>query len=61
MARSKKINEDIKKKLFGTLINKNDTWENDPIFVKKTDEAKEFIKKHGLPEELTKKKNRKVK
>ena len=61
MARSKKISEDIKRQLIGTLTNKKNIWKDHPFFVKKAQEAKEFIERVGLPEELTKKKRRKVK
>ena len=61
MGRSLKDREELQKKLIGTLTNKKDIWKNHPFFVKKAQEAKEFIERVGLPEELTKKKRRKVK
>lgn len=58
MSKTVSNKKELHKKLFGTFINKDVSWANDPVVVKKTEEAKEFIKKHGLPKELTKRKAR---
>lgn len=58
MANAIRNRKQLQKKLIGTLTDKKGTWANDPVFLKKTEEAKEFIKKHGLPKELAKRKSR---
>ena len=52
MPRKKKKN--IKNKIFGIVDNSVGNYENDPFVIKKTNDAKEFIKKVGLPKNLTK-------
>ena len=42
----------------GKLDNSIGDFGNHPFFVRKAEEAKEFIKKHGLPGEQTKRKTR---
>jgi hypothetical protein len=42
------------KKFFAEITNDVGNHENDPFVVKKTNDAKEFIKKYGLPKHLTK-------
>jgi len=44
--KKKKINP---KKLFGVIDPKVGNYEKHPFFVKKANEAKEFLKKVGLP------------
>ena len=52
--RSKKV-----KKVADLTIRKEmKSYENDPVFVKKNEEAEAFLKKYGLPAELTKAGNR---
>ena len=41
------------KKFFAEITNNVGNHENDPFVVKKTNEAKELIKKYGLPKHLT--------
>ena len=43
------------KKIFGVIDNTVGNYENDPFVIKKTNDAKEFLKKVGLPKNLTKK------
>ncbi|MDF2188908.1 hypothetical protein [Paraflavitalea sp. CAU 1676] len=47
----------IKEKKIGNAIisDKVRDYGNDPYFVKKTRESKEFLKKHGFPKELLEK------
>jgi hypothetical protein len=51
MPRKEKTNQD--KKYFAIIDNSVGNHENDPFVVKKTNDAKEFIKKYGLPKHLT--------
>jgi hypothetical protein len=39
-----------------TIVKKLRDYSNDPFFKKKTEEAKKFINKHGLPESFKQKK-----
>jgi hypothetical protein len=48
-----KINK--KYKLQSTIAPEMPDFENDPVFVKRADEAAAFLKKHPLPKELLKK------
>jgi len=54
MAKTKKIPKKIRDQLLGTISNDVGNFENDPYFVRKTEEVKEFIKKGWMPKELTK-------
>jgi hypothetical protein len=38
----------------GTISDKVKDRSNDPFFVKKTEEAKEFLRKHPIPDHLKK-------
>jgi hypothetical protein len=39
-----------------TIVKELRDYSKDPYFVKKAEEAKAFIKKHGIPEDFKKKK-----
>jgi hypothetical protein len=39
-----------------TIVKKLRDYSTDPVFKKKAEEAKKFIKKHGIPESFKKKK-----
>jgi hypothetical protein len=56
MAKTKKIPKKIREQLLGTLSNEVGNFENDPFFVKKAKEDREWLERVGLPKELTKKK-----
>lgn len=43
-------------KIFAEIDNTVRDHEKDPYFVKKAEEAKKFLEKHGLPEKLRPKK-----
>lgn len=38
-----------------TIVKKLRDYSNDPVFLKRKEEAIKFLKKHGLPESITKK------
>lgn len=42
------------KKFFGVVDPTMKTHENDPYFIKKANEAKEYVKKHNIIEQLDK-------
>jgi hypothetical protein len=57
MAKSvKRISKAKKKQLPGTIDKSVGNYENDPFFVKKTQEVKARLEKMGLSEKLAKKK-----
>lgn len=48
-------NTDLKKRGNAIISDKVKDYGNDPFFVKKAKESKEFLEKHGFPKELVKK------
>jgi len=50
MARVKKKKKQATKKIFGVVDPNMKDFGNDPFFLKKAEEAKEFLRKYGVPE-----------
>jgi hypothetical protein len=48
-------NKDVKKIGNAIISDKVKDYGNDPFFIKKAQESKEFLEKHGFPKELLEK------